>query len=292
MPPMSRGRSKRTLALVAAAQEILQEIQPCSVRAVAYQLFGRKLIADMGTYSTNSVSRALRIEREQGDIDWAWIVDESREAESTPQWDDLSDFFESVVPQYRRDYWQNQHHRIEVWSEKGTIRGTLAPVLDEYGVTFRVMHGFASATVAHDIAELSRKIDKPFVALYVGDHDPSGRYMSDVDLPKRLAQYGGRVEVRRIALVNKDLKKLPSFHAKTKQGDPRYKWFTREFGTQCYELDALSPTVLRERVKAEIRSYLDIDRWNHDRMLEQAERDTTETIKLRLDQICSGNEDT
>ena len=36
--------------------------------------------------------------------------------------------------------------RVEVWSEKGTIRGVLKPVLDEYGVGFRVMHGFGSAT--------------------------------------------------------------------------------------------------------------------------------------------------
>ena len=43
--------------------------------------------------------------------------------------------------------------RVEVWSEKGTVRGVLAPILDEYGVGFRVMHGFSSATTVHDIAE-------------------------------------------------------------------------------------------------------------------------------------------
>ena len=35
---------------------------------------------------------------------------------------------------------------MEVWSEKGTIRGVLKPVLDHYAVGFRVMHGFTSAT--------------------------------------------------------------------------------------------------------------------------------------------------
>ena len=38
-------------------------------------------------------------------------------------------------------------------SEKGTIRGVLAPVLDQYAVGFRVMHGFSSATSVHDVAE-------------------------------------------------------------------------------------------------------------------------------------------
>ena len=34
----------------------------------------------------------------------------------------------------------------EVWSEKGTVRGVLAPTLDKYGVGFRPVHGFSSAT--------------------------------------------------------------------------------------------------------------------------------------------------
>ena len=33
------------------------------------------------------------------------------------------------------------------------MRGVLAPVLDEYAVGFRVMHGFSSATTIHDVAE-------------------------------------------------------------------------------------------------------------------------------------------
>jgi hypothetical protein len=40
--------------------------------------------------------------------------------------------------------------RVEVWSEKGTVRGVLDPVLKEYGVGFRVMHGFGSATSVYD----------------------------------------------------------------------------------------------------------------------------------------------
>ena len=51
-----------------------------------------------------------------------------------------------VINGYRRDYWNQQPVRVEVWSEKGTVRGVLQPVLDEYGVGFRVMHGFGSAT--------------------------------------------------------------------------------------------------------------------------------------------------
>ena len=76
-----------------------------------------------------------------------------------------------------------------MWSEKGTIRGVLAPVLDQYAVGFRVMHGFSSATSVHDVADDDDGRD--LIALYVGDYDPSGLFMSEQDLPSRLAEYDG-----------------------------------------------------------------------------------------------------
>jgi hypothetical protein len=45
------------------------------------------------------------------------------------------------APDYRRDYWLHQPIRLGVWSEKGTVRGTLAPVLDAYQVPWLVTHG-------------------------------------------------------------------------------------------------------------------------------------------------------
>src|SRR5215468_2804312 len=98
----------------------------------------------MAKSETNKISRLLRIARETGQIPWEWIVDESRDAERVSSWDNPQAFAEAVVTSYRRDYWAQQPHRVEVWSEKGTVRGTLAPVLQELGVTFRVMHGYGS----------------------------------------------------------------------------------------------------------------------------------------------------
>ena len=72
---------------------------------------------------------------------------------------------------YRRDFWNQQPHRVQVWSEKGTVRGVLAPVLDHYAVGFLPVHGFSSATAAHDIAEDDDGRD--LIVLYVGDFDPS-----------------------------------------------------------------------------------------------------------------------
>jgi len=69
------------------------------------------------------------------------------------------------------------------------VRGVLAPVLDEYAVGFRVMHGFASAIAVYDVAQDHDGRD--LIVLYVGDFDPSGLFMSEEDLPARLAKYDG-----------------------------------------------------------------------------------------------------
>jgi hypothetical protein len=271
---VSRGRGKRTERLIAAAFDILREIQPATVRAVCYRLFVAGLIPSMEKSATNAVSRALRVAREEREVPWEWICDESREAETVTLWQDPDEIIRDSVNHFRRDNWQEQPRRVEVWSEKATVAGILRPVLDEYGVTFRVLHGYASATVINDIAELSAELDQPLVILYVGDWDPSGKHMSDVDLPRRLTQYGARYELTRIALERADLFKLPSFSLKSKRRDPRHNWFRKAVRTACYELDAMPPPLLRGRVRKSIRSHIDLGLWRHSLKIEKAQVDS------------------
>jgi hypothetical protein len=116
---MPRGRTARTLTMVAECQEILEAIQPASIRAVCYQLFTRGLLPDMSKRSTNRISDILARARERGDIPWAWIVDEHRDAERVHSWDDPEEYAEAVLYSYRRNRWQYQPRLVEVWSEKG-----------------------------------------------------------------------------------------------------------------------------------------------------------------------------
>jgi hypothetical protein len=60
----------------------------------------------------------------------------------------------------------------------------------------------------------------------------------------------------------------------TKVKDTRYKWFVREYGNKCWELDALSPVVLRERVASCIRSNIDVGYWTRCEVTERAERES------------------
>lgn len=270
-----RGRAQKSIDLIDAAIRILEEIQPASVRAVCYQLFVEKLIDSMDKANTNRVSRLLVQAREECDLPWEWIVDETREAERISTWANPQAIFDACVRSYRRDYWSAQPEWIEVWSEKGTVRGTLANVLNEYGVTFRVMHGYGSATVVNNVAEMTQDSDKTLTVLYVGDRDPSGMHMSEVDLPERLERYGGNVEIVRVAIDVEDTlaaASVPWFPASDKTGDRRYDWFVENYGNRCWELDALNPVILRERVEQHIVDRLDTAAWDRMIEIENAER--------------------
>jgi hypothetical protein len=283
---MGRGRAQKTLDLIAVAREILVEIQPASVRAVAYKLFSQGRIANMGKAETNKVSRLLRLAREAGDIAWEWVVDGTRPEEALPAWEDLEEYGEAVLASYRKSWWQDQPSLVQVWSEKDTVAGTLRPVLQVYQVPFRNMRGFTSATVAHGVAERTRVGDQPWRVLYVGDWDPSGLFMSEVDIPKRLMHYGASADttVERVALTADDTEALGarlSFLAATKDLDPRYGWFTARYGGRCWELDALDPAILRERVEHAIANTIDQNAWRHCQAAEQVERQSLRELVAR-----------
>ena len=70
---------------------------------------------------------------------------------------------------------------------------------------------------------------RPLIVLYVGDFDPSGMFMSEADLPARLARYGGdHVELRRIALTPAQTRGLPSFPAADKTQGPALQMVRRQ----------------------------------------------------------------
>ena len=139
-----RGKSRRSLDLIEAMHSAAEAAQPITGRGIGYKLFTAGLIPSMARSEMQRVYRLLKEAREQSDIPWGWIVDETRALERTPTWDDPKHFADCAIRQYRLDSWNQQPVRCEVWSEKGTVRGVLQPVLDRYGVGFRAMHAMVN----------------------------------------------------------------------------------------------------------------------------------------------------
>jgi hypothetical protein len=276
-PKKGRGRTQRSLDLIEAMHGIAEACQPITGRGVGYKLFTQKLIPSMSRADMRSVYRLLLEAREEGTIPWEWIVDETRDLEKAPAWDDPAAFIHTVSKAYRRDFWKQQPVRVEVWSEKGTVRGLLAPTLDDYGIGFRVLHGFSGATTINDVAQGDD--EHQLKVLYVGDYDPSGMCMSEVDLPNRLERYGGdHVRIRRVALQRHDCIGLPSFPASDKTKDPRHRWFVRHYGHECWELDAMDPNRLRAKVEAAIKDHIEPVAWARCATVQAAEQESLRTV--------------
>jgi hypothetical protein len=272
-----RGMAQRSLDLIEAMLAIAEAAQPINGRGVGYKLFVKKLIASMKRKDMQRVYRLLKEARERGIIRWGWIVDENRTIERVPTWANPAEYAGCVARSYRRDFWDQQPHRVQVWSEKGTVRGVLQPVLDHYALGFLPVHGFSSATVAHDVAE--DYDGRLLIILYVGDYDPSGLFMSEVDLPNRIAEYGGNhITIKRIALTREHARGLPSFPASDKRKDPRYEWFVRNHGHHCWELDAMDPNGLRDCVEREIRKLIEPVAWQRCEIVNKAEQESLRTV--------------
>jgi hypothetical protein len=272
-----RGKAQRSLDLIEAMYTAAEAAQPITGRGIGYKLFTGGLIPSMARSEMARVYRLLKEAREEGTIPWEWIVDEGRAIERVSTWSDPEAYARTVARSYRRDFWDQQPVRLLVVSEKGTVRGLLKPVLDSYAVGFLPVHGFSSATTVYDIAQDDD--GRPLIILYVGDFDPSGMFMSEEDLPNRLAKYDGdHVELRRIALTREHVTDLPSFPATDKRKDPRYKWFSSTYGRRCWELDAMDPNDLRDCVEQAIEDLIEPVAWERCEIINEAEQESLKTI--------------
>jgi hypothetical protein len=267
----------KKIDLIAAMYTAAEAAQPITGRGIGYKLFTAGLIASMARAEMQRVYRLLKEARERDDIPWEWIVDETRELERVSTWANPAEYARCVAQSYRRDFWDQQPVRIIVVSEKGTVRGLLKPVLDHYAVGFQVMHGFSSATKVYDISQDDD--GRELIVLYVGDFDPSGMFMSEVDLPNRFSKYDGdHVTLRRIALTREHVNGLPSFPATDKRKDPRYKWFRSNYGDRCWELDAMDPNDLRDCVEKAIMELIEPVAWKRCELINRAEQESLKTI--------------
>ncbi len=241
-----------------------------TVRQLYYQLVSQDLIAN----SVKSYHRLVGITskgRLAGMIDWRMIEDRGRKPIINAHWDDPKEILQTAVNAYYTDRWRDQDSYVEVWCEKDAVSNILAPVCQEWDVTFMANKGYSSQSAmyaafgrfSHQFIEYGKGLN----ILYFGDHDPSGIDMiRDIDdrmclfLDSELeceSSYSG-LSVRRIALSMEQVDKHNPPENPTKTLDPRYKTYQVEFGDSSWELDALSPDILSGLVEVGIKEFLDL----------------------------------
>jgi hypothetical protein len=96
---MPKQRTKANVAAIRAAIiEILTADHPQTVRQIYYQLVVRGLVQKTEIEYSQTVSRLLTEMRLAGELEWSWIVDNSRRASVTRTFDNVADALNNSAP--------------------------------------------------------------------------------------------------------------------------------------------------------------------------------------------------
>ena len=264
------ARHKKTDDLIQAAYNVLEQLNPMTLRQCYYQLVAGQVIPNCKA-SYDKLGRALTDARRNNLIPWEWLIDRTRTPHQVPMWYDGDNFLNCVLPQFRIDVWQTQPEYIECWVEKDALSGVFDPITHQYGVTLCVCRGYPSASFLYEASERLGLYPSQTI-LYFGDFDPSGN-----DMPRAicegLADFGCYPRFCRCALNPDDIEQYGLPHDPAKKTDTRSKAHIAKHGDVSVELDALPVNILRSRITTEIEARLNLDELARIRSIEKAERD-------------------
>jgi len=226
-----------------------------TLRQLFYQFVARALLENVFR-NYKRLGWIVASARDGGLIDWGAMEDRTREVHTHSAWDDPSAMIRTAAYSYAENLWRNQCYRPEVWIEKSALLGVVEGVCDEWRVPYFATIGNSSQTLLHEAGRrFADYLDQGLIplVLHLADHDPNGIDMTR-DVRERLAFYTrANIEVRRIALTVDQVQQYappPNF---AKETDTRYDAYVKQFGTtDCWELDALSPTVISNLIRDEI----------------------------------------
>jgi len=263
-------RYKETIPIV---NEIINQYDiKLTVRQIYY-----RLISDPYNLFENTKSRytqfdkMLVVARERGEVDYTSIEDRTRKALGGDYgFDNPQEFLMKEIEylkncwqDYKMEIWTNQDCKIEIWVEKDALANLIFQVAKDFRVLVFPSRGYSSFTkVMECISRLEGYSDKERVVLHLTDHDPSGLDMTR-DLENRLLSYGGdSIQIKKIGLTYEQIEKFDLKPNPVKTSDTKAGYYISQFGSDCWELDALPPLELQNLVVESIKKHIDSDAWD------------------------------
>jgi hypothetical protein len=293
--PLDRwlGTLRKNRKLAERVIALLEENQPCSLRALLYLCVSSGVVPSTDKKYYRQLCRLTGIMREAGVVPRTWIVDTLRQTFKPNSWSGLADFGDVVQRAYRKDFWAKQPDYPCIAIEKDARAAIIQPVTHELDVALHVCRGYASVSFAGAIAD-EWKIDKPVYVYYLGDYDASG-FDIERDLREKLSRYSNRevcavgedhqppylrMHWRRLGVVASDFDAYDLIRLAVKHSDSRARKFVAKHGVDqgCAELDALPPNELRARVREAIEAHIDQDEWQRVKAVEAAERESLKSF--------------
>jgi hypothetical protein len=281
--PLIQYENKRlgseALGMIEKVNVIIKQYQAqgydMTLRQVYYQLVSKDWIPNQPR-EYDRLGRIISDGRRAGLIDWHAIVDRTRNLKGIQHWDSPTEIIDAVRDGYRRDKWETQDYRVEVWIEKDALAGVFQRICNQLDVPYFACRGYPSDSETWAASQRFGgyiAAGQTPIILHFGDHDPSGIDMTRdiIDKMQLFGCYG--VEVRRLALSMEQVEEFspPPNPAKTR--DPRFQSYQDTYGDESWELDALRPDTLAGIVRDEVESLIDQDAWDKISEEEEIERD-------------------
>jgi hypothetical protein len=258
---------------------VLTNEHPMTVRQVFYQLVSLGVIGKTEAEYKSTVVRLLTVMRQDGDIPFEWIADNTRWMRKPRTYSSLGDMMELTKETYRRALWHDQDSYVEIWLEKDALSGVLYQKTELWDVPLMVTRGYPSVSYLFEAAQAIATCAKPVYLYYFGDFDPSG-----VDIT-RAVEHGIRkfaplaeIHFARVAVTVEQIEALRLPTRPTKATDSRSKNFKGE----SVEVDAIPPATLRAIVGACIEQHIDEQVLERTRETERREREMLETIQKKV----------
>jgi hypothetical protein len=239
-----------------------------TLRGLYYQFVARGFTGgENSDLMYNKLKSVMKDGRLAGLISWKAIEDLTRNLRGLQTYRSPKSVLEAAKNSYRRDLWISQPWRPEIWVEKDAQAGTVQQIANNLRVDFFACRGYSSLSeqweAGQRFARYMQKGQRPIV-FHLGDHDPSGIHMTE-DNRRALTMFAGfPVTVVRIALNMNQIEELSPPPNPTKMSDSRASDYVKQFGMECWEMDALDPRYIQNLIRENVDRIRDPDLWDEE----------------------------
>lgn len=257
-----------------------------TIRELYYQLVTIGMTNDMPHYK--KVVNAMIQARWDGLLEFNAFLDHERETLGNTDYKETDVVTASEMAKeqikiwatsYKKNRWENQPYYPEVFIEKKALQGVFEDTCDNWNVALNPCKGYPSLTFLNSAKcrfEEAADAGKRLIILYFGDYDCSGE-----DIPRsicdNLEKIGITVEIKRILLLENQVKKWKLPHAPTKMTDTRSRAWD---GIGQVELDAVERGKIIRILEKAIIDIFDTDLY---RVLQETEEQEREEFKAILE---------
>jgi hypothetical protein len=134
-------------------------------------------------------------------------------------------------------------------------------------------HGFGSTGMQSQVGEHFETLEDEITVFFLGDHDPSGRFIEEGIRQRAQSAAGRSFTMGRLAIHEQDIRRFNLPPQRIKTTDNRAPSIRNRYGHNAptVELDALPRGELRRRVEHAVMGLVDWELWQHQVEVQQVE---------------------